>query len=328
MGTPRQTVSKRLHLVTQWRSVVRSTSPSATRSAWVSRSSWSTAPHTRSVHVDRSIVLDRALVQDGPAVGAVLPGRQAGGIDAVGDQRLAVPVEEAHGVSAAEARAAPARANARWSPRPIAQPIDGVDEGRAPRQRQHIEQVPRSSAPPDTDGQPAPSETSTRISAPTARWLGHRRGRTRTTSAHRQTSSGSSRRASARRCHSARGGSEESGGWGAEAVEEVAGDLLDGLVAAGEAVGPVGAAGGDDGAAAGRGVGAEHGVAVGDALDVVGLARRRTAAPAMNSTSDGSSGGGGRVAVVRVKCAAGAVPRISKSSGVPSAPVGYGRPSR
>ncbi len=47
----------------------------------------------------------------------------------------------------------------------------------------------------------------------------------------------------------------------------------------------------------------------------------------MNSISDGSFGGGGRVAVVRVKWAAGAVPRISKSDGVPSAPVGWGRPS-
>ena len=38
----------------------------------------------------------------------------------------------------------------------------------------------------------------------------------------------------------------------------------------------------------------------------------------MNSTSDGSFGAGGRAAVVRVKWAAGAVPRISKSAGVPS----------
>ncbi|MDZ7732799.1 MAG: hypothetical protein U5R31_06480 [Acidimicrobiia bacterium] len=49
---------------------------------------------------------------------------------------------------------------------------------------------------------------------------------------------------------------------------------------------------------------------------------------ATNSSSAGSSGAGGRTAVSRVKCAAGAVPRISRSSGVPSAPVGYGRPSR
>jgi hypothetical protein len=42
----------------------------------------------------------------------------------------------------------------------------------------------------------------------------------------------------------------------------------------------------------------------------------------MNSTSDGSFGGGGRVDVVLVKCAAGAVPRISKVTGVPSVPVG------
>ena len=48
----------------------------------------------------------------------------------------------------------------------------------------------------------------------------------------------------------------------------------------------------------------------------------------MNSTSDGWSGGGGRVAVVRVKWAAGAVPRIVKPSGVPSSPVAYGSPSR
>ncbi len=49
---------------------------------------------------------------------------------------------------------------------------------------------------------------------------------------------------------------------------------------------------------------------------------------AMNSSSAGSWGAGGREAVVRLKCAAGAVPRISKLPGVPSLPVGYGRPSR
>ena len=50
------------------------------------------------------------------------------------------------------------------------------------------------------------------------------------------------------------------------------GDLLDLGVAAGQAVGPVGAAGRDHDAAGRRRVGAEHGVAVGDALDVL---RRR-----------------------------------------------------
>ena len=48
----------------------------------------------------------------------------------------------------------------------------------------------------------------------------------------------------------------------------------------------------------------------------------------MNSNSDGSPGAGGRAAVSRVKWAAGAVARISKSVGVPSTPVGTGRPSR
>jgi hypothetical protein len=55
------------------------------------------------------------------------------------------------------------------------------------------------------------------------------------------------------------------------------------------------------------------------------VANRREA---MNSISDGSSGWGGRAAVSRVKWAAGAVPRISNVSGVPSSPVGCGSPSR
>ena len=84
----------------------------------------------------------------------------------------------------------------------------------------------------------------------------------------------------------------------AEAVEEVAGDLLDLRVAAGQAVGPVGAARGDDGAAGRRGVGAEHGVAVGDALDVASGRATSNSREAMNSISDGSLGAGGRVAVV------------------------------
>ena len=49
---------------------------------------------------------------------------------------------------------------------------------------------------------------------------------------------------------------------------------------------------------------------------------------AMNSSSAGSCGAGGRDEVVRVKWAAGAEPRISKFAGVPSTPVGYGSPSR
>jgi hypothetical protein len=49
---------------------------------------------------------------------------------------------------------------------------------------------------------------------------------------------------------------------------------------------------------------------------------------AMYSSSLGSPGLGGRGADSRVKCCTGQVPRISKVDGVPSSPVGYGRPSR
>ena len=49
---------------------------------------------------------------------------------------------------------------------------------------------------------------------------------------------------------------------------------------------------------------------------------------AMKSSSDGSCGSGGRSALARVKCSAGAVASTSKVSGVPSAPVGYSTPSR
>ena len=58
----------------------------------------------------------------------------------------------------------------------------------------------------------------------------------------------------------------------AEAVEYVGGDLLDLWVASGEAVRPVGATTGDHRAAAGRGVGAEHGMAMGDAFHSLRLA--------------------------------------------------------
>ena len=54
---------------------------------------------------------------------------------------------------------------------------------------------------------------------------------------------------------------------GAEAVEDVAGDLLDVTVAFGEAPDPIGAARRDHGAAARCDERAEHGVAVGDPLD-------------------------------------------------------------
>ena len=65
---------------------------------------------------------------------------------------------------------------------------------------------------------------------------------------------------------------------GTEPVEHVAGDLLDLRVAPGEAVGPVGATRRDDRAAARRRVGAEHGVAVRDALDRLRRRGRRTGA--------------------------------------------------
>ena len=57
-----------------------------------------------------------------------------------------------------------------------------------------------------------------------------------------------------------------------EAVEHVGGDLFDVAVVGGEAVGPVGGAGGHDRAARGRGPGAEHGMAVGQAVLVAALA--------------------------------------------------------
>lgn len=59
----------------------------------------------------------------------------------------------------------------------------------------------------------------------------------------------------------------------AKAVEEVAGDLLDLGIPFGEAVHPLGGARGDDGAATGGGVGAEHGVAVGDPVRRLGAPR-------------------------------------------------------
>ena len=115
------------------------------------------------------------------------------------------------------------------------------------------------------------------------------------------------------------------GGLRGQAVEEVAGDLLDLGVAAGQAVGPVGRSRGDDRAAAAGDVAAEHGVAVGDALGrgrVAGVEQARRDELELGRLVRLRAAGSRSS---RVKWAAGAVPRISKSVGVPSDPGGHGQ---
>ena len=113
----------------------------------------------------------------------------------------------------------------------------------------------------------------------------------------------------------------------AEAVENVARDALDLLVAPRQPVGPVGGARRDRPCHR-RATSYAPSIACPASIFLTAASSRESnSREARNSISEGSSGRGGRAAVVRVKWAAGTMARISNDSGVPSEPVGWGSPS-